>query len=586
MKSIKSSTLYLSAPQLFSKRILFRLCMAILVAAASGLLDMIFAVATLVIVKLSLLAKLDDDTIQYSKILPFFHSLSPNHLALAYIVFIIIYATIKILAVKTYASVAANSGSEVASLVYKKSITRFDPAEEIGDSVVMLTSYIDTLVDSIYSTLVVISSLFTILSIIAAFSVLDPASTTAALFFTGILYIVLGSITNKRLSANGKQINRNSILEAQFATDSFNLNREIVIYGLERPFTKKYSEILRKKRSYYADSYVVGNSVKPILESAVFTWIILSLTIFTSTSSEDQLITTGGFFIIALQKILPSFQQVYASSAFIRTNIPKLHELLKKALSATDVKKATACTVITEASNHHSALIVLEDISYSIDSTTILNSFSADIKHGERIAICGSSGSGKSTLLDIILGFKNPSSGQITFNPDDNLSNYVSNSRDLISYMPQQVSVMNDTISSNILLDWDSQSLSDHESEAIYQSLKDAGIHLGTNRLDNPNITLDTIATHLSGGQQQRIALARTLFRMRPIVCLDEPTSALDQAISTHTIRNLFANYPTTTFIVITHDTKILKFFDSVLLVDNGKVTKKSMLDYQKINAL
>jgi thiamine transport system ATP-binding protein len=155
--------------------------------------------------------------------------------------------------------------------------------------------------------------------------------------------------------------------------------------------------------------------------------------------------------------------------------------------------------------------------------------FSFTAQAGEVTAISGPSGSGKSTLLDLLAGFLNPLSGQITLNDVP-----------LVPLAPEQRPL-------SLLLQ--SDSLFDHLSAGRNISL---GLPPRTPKAmvrEKVDHALDEvglagvehqIASTLSGGQKQRVALARTLLRNRPVLLLDEPFSALDDE-TRRTLRDLVA---------------------------------------------
>ena len=78
----------------------------------------------------------------------------------------------------------------------------------------------------------------------------------------------------------------------------------------------------------------------------------------------------------------------------------------------------------------------------------------------------------------------------------------------------------------------------------------------------------------LSGGQQQRVAIARALIHNPRLIVCDEPTSALD-AKTGHMVMELFSEVavrPDRALIVVTHDSRIFEFADTIAQMEDGKV--------------
>jgi putative ABC transport system ATP-binding protein len=78
----------------------------------------------------------------------------------------------------------------------------------------------------------------------------------------------------------------------------------------------------------------------------------------------------------------------------------------------------------------------------------------------------------------------------------------------------------------------------------------------------------------LSGGQQQRVAIARALIHNPRLIVCDEPTSALD-AKTGHLVMELFSEVavrPDRALIVVTHDSRIFEFADTIAHMEDGRV--------------
>ncbi|MEG1582920.1 MAG: ATP-binding cassette domain-containing protein, partial [Cetobacterium sp.] len=80
----------------------------------------------------------------------------------------------------------------------------------------------------------------------------------------------------------------------------------------------------------------------------------------------------------------------------------------------------------------------------------------------------------------------------------------------------------------------------------------------------------------LSGGQQQRVAIARALMNGSDIILADEPTGNLDSESSKQIyllLREINLEFKTT-FIIVTHDSRISNMCDRVIEIMDGKIVK------------
>ena len=83
-----------------------------------------------------------------------------------------------------------------------------------------------------------------------------------------------------------------------------------------------------------------------------------------------------------------------------------------------------------------------------------------------------------------------------------------------------------------------------------------------------------SLPAQLSGGQQQRVALARALVHKPRLIVCDEPTAALD-AKTGHTVMELLAKVavsPDRAVIVVTHDSRVFEFADTIAHMDDGRI--------------
>lgn len=145
--------------------------------------------------------------------------------------------------------------------------------------------------------------------------------------------------------------------------------------------------------------------------------------------------------------------------------------------------------------------------------------YSLSVAAGECIAIVGESGSGKSTLLNLISGFENASSGNLSWGGED-IKPLRPAQRPVTTLFQDHNLFSHLTLFDNVALGINpGLKLNSQEVQSVKQTLRRTGLEALEERFP----------AELSGGQSQRVALARCLLRNKPVLLLDEPFSALDE---------------------------------------------------------
>lgn len=193
-----------------------------------------------------------------------------------------------------------------------------------------------------------------------------------------------------------------------------------------------------------------------------------------------------------------------------------------------------------------------------------------DARFGELLMIVGPSGCGKTTLLSVIAGTLRFDSGEIDVFGDSLHSmseKQVTNFRKKnVGFIFQQYHLI-DTLTSSenvsiplILNGYDRAEATRKADEELVK------VGLGGRQGEKPS--------NFSGGQQQRVAIARALIHEPRLVICDEPTAALDAENGARIMELLvdIARNPNRTVIVVTHDSRIFKYANRVVHMDDGKI--------------
>ena len=140
-----------------------------------------------------------------------------------------------------------------------------------------------------------------------------------------------------------------------------------------------------------------------------------------------------------------------------------------------------------------------------------------------------------------------------------------------IGYIPQKVTIFDESVIFNIALEFDKSKIN---TSRVNKILKELELYEDINKLPNKlNEIVGEKGAKLSGGQCQRLGIARILYRNPSIIILDEATSALDSFIESKVLNALFDNYKECTIFISTHKKQPLKYCDKVYELNNLKLS-------------
>ena len=202
------------------------------------------------------------------------------------------------------------------------------------------------------------------------------------------------------------------------------------------------------------------------------------------------------------------------------------------------------------------------------DGRQALNGFDLTIKAGQTIALIGANGAGKTTVLNLLLGFIQPTQGQILLGETDLATVPLAHWRKQIAWLPQQAHLFPGSVADNIRLGNAQSSLA-----AVQQAAQQAYAHDFIQALPHGYDTLiGEGGQGLSGGQIQRIALARVFLKDAPLVILDEATAHLDQQSEQWIQQAIQTLAQTRTVIMIAHRLHTIEQADLIVLMQQGQV--------------
>lgn len=203
----------------------------------------------------------------------------------------------------------------------------------------------------------------------------------------------------------------------------------------------------------------------------------------------------------------------------------------------------------------------------------ILSDAGFELRAGEAVALVGPSGTGKSTLAELMVRFRDPDAGQVTYSGLDIGDFDGRQLREAIRLAPQDSYLFDSTIRENVLIGRPGS-----DEDLVLGALRDVGLADWIEELDAGAGTLvGEGGARISGGQRQRIAVARLFLSGARLLVFDEPFAHLDPVGAAALEARLAARARAGCgVLVITHAINDRQNYDRVLELDDGRLSELS----------
>jgi ABC transporter fused permease/ATP-binding protein len=337
--------------------------------------------------------------------------------------------------------------------------------------------------------------------------------------------------------------------------------------------------------AYEANRY--QNSLKAVvnlaLKGASYRGLFASFILFCIFGAIVSVIWYGSTLIASGELSVGDLTTYIISSLFVAGSMgsfPELYANVQKAVGATervieileeDKEDVSIHPEANEIKEKIKGNLTFEQVRFAYPSRneiTVLKDISFSANAGEKIAIVGPSGTGKSTLASLILRFYKPQEGRILFDDKDANNFKLTDIRNQVAIVPQDVLLFGGSIRENI-----AYGKLTSTPEEVIEAAKRANAHDFIMSFPEGYDTLvGERGVKLSGGQRQRIAIARALLKDPAILILDEATSSLDsesERLVQNALEELMKNR---TSIIIAHRLSTIREANKIIVIENGRV--------------
>ena len=451
------------------------------------------------------------------------------------------------------------------------------------DFLYALTSGMSAITLGVVGTLVLLISDFSLVVVLSAgLFVLDPRVAVLSAGLFSCLGIGLYFSLRKRAIMLGEKQASVSVRSSENIIQSLMSYRELLVHDRRDYMVGIIAKERMELSDVAAEMSFLPNVSKYVLEvSIVLGAVIVSAFQFMTTDSVHA-ISVLSVFLAASTRLAPAILRIQQGSTSIRSNLSnsqRTMDLIREfGIQPRDLRLESSRISYYETFSPE-LLISNLNFKYPTQAVDTIKDISLSIPKGSLVAFVGPSGGGKSTLIDLILGVLEPDSGRVRISGTDPHS-AIKNWAGAISYVPQEVNLINGSILDNVTFGYDPQSFSHADvSEALslaqlsdYVSALPEGIYT----------QVGDRGSRLSGGQRQRIGLARALFSKPKLLVLDEATSALDgetEAKFSEALQNMRGSR---TIVLIAHRLATVRNADIVFYMEDGKLVAQGTFEEVK----
>ncbi len=224
---------------------------------------------------------------------------------------------------------------------------------------------------------------------------------------------------------------------------------------------------------------------------------------------------------------------------------------------------------------HVRGKVEFENVNFGYDEgKTIINSFSAVIQPGQKVAIVGYTGAGKTTMVNLLMRFYELWGGQIRIDDVPISEMKRSEVHAMFGMVLQDTWLFDGTFRENI-----AYGKADVTNKQIEDACRLVGMDHYIKTLPNGYDTELNDRSSLSAGQRQLLTIARAMVENAPMIILDEATSSVDTRTEVLVQQAMDRLTHGRTSFVIAHRLSTIRDADLILVMDKGDIVESGTHD-------
>lgn len=562
-----------------------------LLIQVASIIASIFEVLSLISIAFFVKNLLNPQTLDNYKFLFFlqnFFEFKNNYDFLAAIIIIVIFisAVTNILNVALYNRfthfITADFGSSLYEYYIKEDYTNFNKQDYNYYLKILNIDLIRFSENFLKNFLLFTSRLVLTIFIFIVLAIYNFQASFISLVVVGLIYFFIYRFIKKKIRLSDFNITNQFETLTKNLAESFYGIKDLKFYQKENHFinlVKQSFFYIAKNKSRIGSIAMMPRYLIEFI--ALFLIILVIVFAVKNGATFESLLSSLALFIFAGYKLLPAVQNIYYCYTDMKSSSQsfyKFSDALKKAkFNQNSFKKDLKNNFEAQSINLKNI-----DFSYLRKETKELKNINISLTFNKNYLILGKTGSGKSTLVDLILGFIKQDKGEILINNNFDLHDNIIQFREKIGYVPQSISLINDTWENNIVSF--SKRKIDKNLPELDKIIKICDLSEISNLKES---YIGEKGKYISGGQKQKIGFARALYDNPEILILDEATNSMDPKTESIIMRNVINLKSLKSIICISHNITLSQYFDEIILIENGKViffeTKKNFLENEDL---